>query len=418
MIIHINRKNLVDLLIADRTFSSINDIVKNFTFGRFLSYFYKGLFFTSSKNVDNYLKSNCLKILISDPLDTIVKDSASLKTGIAKKIINAYFNNDNSVLGNILLLENQSSGIFSFSNTQSSERNINHSNVKKKKLYGILEVMLTNEDIEDLVQSLIYICNFESENEETNNKKFVSEKKKSLQTNLLLNPDNNQKRKIKYTNLSGNNINELDVETDYELQNTKDIFPKLDEFCKDLNIAFSEFESAGDSLLTIKKFVDSKFKKAYCKKFVLNFFTNMFVWGCIKTDDNDFSDDIMTHREIPRRFKEIIEVLESLLNRKEANENKNSIIIKSTEKVLKYIQKLNVSFSSILFKNNTSNNLANSINSSDGRVDTQDNILDFSKRIEKMNLGTYIPVSCGHNGNFSETELHLIRYEMIKLKFI
>jgi hypothetical protein len=357
--------------------------------------------------------------LISDPLDTIVKEHASLKTGIAKKIINAYAINDNSLNGHTFSVENPSTENFSYSNTQSSERNLNMSkDKKKKKINSILEVMLTKDDFEEFVHSLVSIFKFESKNEESKKQKSKTEKKKSLQTNLLLSPDNSQKRKIKYSNLAENNLNELDVETDYESGSTSDICSKLDEFCKDLNMAFSEFESAGDSLSTLKKLVNLKFKKSHCKKFLHNFFTNMFAWGCIKTDDNDFSDDIMTHREIPRRFKELIDVLESMLNRKEALEHKNLEIFKNTEKVLKFIKKLNSSFSAILFKNNLSSNLGNSITSNQGRVDTLDNILDFSKSIEKMNLGTLIPVSCGHNGNFSETELHLIRYEMIKLKFI
>ena len=44
--------------------------------------------FDSSDNVLNFLNTKCDKILLSDPHDTIINESASLKTGISRRAIN------------------------------------------------------------------------------------------------------------------------------------------------------------------------------------------------------------------------------------------------------------------------------------------------------------------------------------------
>lgn len=88
--ISVFRKNLVDLCFADRTFSCINNIIRTLSFGRLLDIFYKFLYFKESENVDRFMKSKAFKIISSDPRDIIVSDLASLKSGIAEKLISSF----------------------------------------------------------------------------------------------------------------------------------------------------------------------------------------------------------------------------------------------------------------------------------------------------------------------------------------
>jgi len=53
---HLAGKNLVSTCFADRTFSRIDDIIKDYPVGNVLSFFYKLLFFNSSYNVDNFIQ--------------------------------------------------------------------------------------------------------------------------------------------------------------------------------------------------------------------------------------------------------------------------------------------------------------------------------------------------------------------------
>lgn len=91
---HLAGKNLISTCFADRTFSCIEDIIKDYPFGKVAAFLYKLLLFSSSNNVDNYIqvnfqsnKSKAAKLLSCDPSDAIIKDSASLKTGVAKCIL-------------------------------------------------------------------------------------------------------------------------------------------------------------------------------------------------------------------------------------------------------------------------------------------------------------------------------------------
>lgn len=77
----------MDFLIADRTFSSLENVMKNFKFGGILKFFYKFLLFENSENSGNYLLANLPKILLCDPMDGLVMDFSSLKSDISKKYV-------------------------------------------------------------------------------------------------------------------------------------------------------------------------------------------------------------------------------------------------------------------------------------------------------------------------------------------
>jgi esterase/lipase len=75
----------IELLICDRNFGRIDNIVQSFPYGKLLFKLYKLLLFQSTDNVENYLNVKCYKIIMNDPKDTIVLDSCSLKTLISMK---------------------------------------------------------------------------------------------------------------------------------------------------------------------------------------------------------------------------------------------------------------------------------------------------------------------------------------------
>jgi hypothetical protein len=84
---HLGRKNLVDFIFADRTFSSL-DAVAKFTMGAWAEWALP--FFTMWWNTDvttDYIFASCYKVMANDSNDEIINDSASLKTGVAQKII-------------------------------------------------------------------------------------------------------------------------------------------------------------------------------------------------------------------------------------------------------------------------------------------------------------------------------------------
>ena len=61
-------KRNINLIIADRTFGSVEDIIYSFPFGnKVIYYLAKVLFFPFVNNTEHFMKSNCKKILMNDP---------------------------------------------------------------------------------------------------------------------------------------------------------------------------------------------------------------------------------------------------------------------------------------------------------------------------------------------------------------
>ena len=84
---HLARKGLVDFLFADRTFRSLEHTAKHgigVWAGFALPFF---TFCFDSDLTTDYIFSSCYKVMGNDPNDEIIDDNASLKTGVAKKII-------------------------------------------------------------------------------------------------------------------------------------------------------------------------------------------------------------------------------------------------------------------------------------------------------------------------------------------
>lgn len=236
---HVAGKNLVDFCIADRTFSSVDDIVLTFPFGSVLNYLYKSLLLSESNNVDNFLNCKSPKIILADPSDTIVKDSSSLKTGIARNVVSdiAKFNKECVI-------------------------------DTKNEINSILDVILTETESEQLYDSLIRVFTFiiNSENDRINLNK---RKKQSEEKNLLLQTSqgkNEGSRNIKYSNIKDNKVNsEFELTTSFE---SGENLVKNRKLMKEIFSMFSRFEAAGDTLERLKKIYVANKSKARAILFI------------------------------------------------------------------------------------------------------------------------------------------------------
>ena len=87
-------------MICDRNFGRLDNITQSFIWGRFLFFIYKYFFFQSSDNVDNYLNVKCYKVLLNEANDKIVLETCSLKTLVAQKLCEKYFecNSENNII--------------------------------------------------------------------------------------------------------------------------------------------------------------------------------------------------------------------------------------------------------------------------------------------------------------------------------
>lgn len=101
------KHNVVKVLINDRTFSSIDNIVQHMFKFKFLARIYKLFFLGDSNTTKFYSHSNkTTKITLCDHNDTIVPDLASIKTHLALSIVKYKTDKSNtsfvkSILGDI-----------------------------------------------------------------------------------------------------------------------------------------------------------------------------------------------------------------------------------------------------------------------------------------------------------------------------
>lgn len=104
----------------------------------------------------------------------------------------------------------------------------------------------------------------------------------------------------------------------------------------------------------------------------------------------------------------------------ECNHNHNTHIIHTLEKLLTNFKKVENTFSSLIFKESNSTRQNVNILSSGHKINTNNNeansLLELSHNIEKINIGNLIPLSCGHNGTYTEYETNaLVEYIRLSL---
>lgn len=94
----------IDLIISDRNFCDLPRLVNNLLCGRILSFLIKCLFIGKTNNLENFGNNdlnNTYKIIFFSPVDTLILNDASVKSGISRYIIKNYViykNNENIII--------------------------------------------------------------------------------------------------------------------------------------------------------------------------------------------------------------------------------------------------------------------------------------------------------------------------------
>ena len=127
---HLANKKKIDLLIADRTFGSVQNIIDNLFLGKYIHYLAKILFFPYINNSLNYIQTKCIKVVMNDSEDLTIIDKISLKSQISRNIIEKIFNEFKSEF-----------------------------NVRKLKSEYILDYCFLPDEIDSFYNSFIYIIN-------------------------------------------------------------------------------------------------------------------------------------------------------------------------------------------------------------------------------------------------------------------
>ena len=228
-------KRNINLIIADRTFGSVKDIIYTFPIANnFLYYLAKIIFFPFIDNTNNFMKGNCKKILMNDPEDRTIIDTFSLKTSISKKIIEELFLIRNPEL-----------------------------NIRKISSTNILDYALEPDQAKEVFNAFKYTINFlRNKNKNVNDTNNSEEIIIIERTNINSNIDEKHQKLNEPINETTINNNAIQV-------SLKEI---SDTFYSKIKKLYSNFYSAGDTLF---KFVDYMNYPIHFH----NFFNNLFVYG-------------------------------------------------------------------------------------------------------------------------------------------
>ena len=231
--VFIANQRKLDVLVCDRNFTNVSEIVRDIPYiGRFLYYLVKILNFKYDYNINQFINSknkNICKIVLCDPDDEIIPNSASLKAGISKYIIKNYCKeNKLKIKDNIL-------EIFFDSKDNLTNKFIN-------ALFNMSSIMKKFD--ENPFQDI-----FTTKKNKTNDNK----KKGNLNDFLLLNISNNLKTDKKY-------------------------FKNI--LIKTIIKIFNCFKFSPENLEDFKKKDEQRLKIL----FIHNYFNNFIVWGSISSD--------------------------------------------------------------------------------------------------------------------------------------
>ena len=397
----------IEVMICDRNFGRLDNIVQSFPYGKYLFFLYKFLFFQSSDNVENYLNVKCHKIVLNDPNDNIVLETCSLKTLISKELVEKYFDckkGDTSSENNINLFSSHNNELESLSNKNNKNNNPNNSlsflddkitianynNSKGSKTLikkTVLDKIFNSvEDKNKFINALIHVS------------KIIAGEK--LETNSGGNCFTKLFNRIKSKTVQYSNLKEE------ELQNTSGIF----DFVKtNIGDIFESLESGGDTFYSLIN-IEREYTKGV---FIDNFFNNMFIWGSKFNNSNYQTEDFHSTKNIKYIFVEFMKFFEEFWSSQEIISYKELPLVKEIEIIYKYFIQIQNSLNYVGF--NVKNEFIKLINEESS--DENKNDLDYEQCLKKINGGYLVPLTCGHNGALSFEENELFQKYLMKSSF-
>ena len=298
-------KRNINLIIADRTFGSVQDIIYTFPFGKnFLYYLAKLICFPFVDNTSNFMNGNCKKILMNDPEDKTIIDTFSLKTSISKKIIHELFVVRNPEL-----------------------------NIRKITSTNILDYALEPEQAKEVFNAFKYTINFlKNKNKNINDTNNSEEIIIIERTNINSNVDDKHQKLNEPNNETTINNNAIQV-------SLKEI---SDTFYTKIKKLYTIFYSAGDTLFKFTEYMNTS-------THFHNFFNNLFVYGSEDLTMLEYS--LCNIHCVDEMLNNFIEEAESFLNSEEIRAYSDYHIYKNFSFFVDCVKNLKIFILSIHLEN-------------------------------------------------------------------
>ena len=303
---YLSSKRNIHLIIADRTFGSVKDIISTFPFGHnFLYYLAKIIFFPFVDNTKNFIESNCKKILLNDPEDKTIIDTFSLKTSISKTIIHE---------------------LFHVRNPELNIRNISSTN--------ILDYALEPEQAKEIFNAFKYTINFLK-----NKNKNIADTNNSEEIIILERTNINSNFDDKHQKLNEPNNETTTINNNAIQASLKGI---SDTFYSKIKKLYTVFYSAGDTLFKFTEYMNNSLH-------FNNFFNNLFVYGSEDLSMSEYS--LCDVRCVDEMLNNFIQEADSFLNSEEIRAYSDYHIYKNFSFFVECIKSLKIFILSIHLEN-------------------------------------------------------------------
>ena len=360
---HLAANRKIDVLISDRNFASISKIAYCFFFGRilyFLAYFF---LINNNYTIDNFMNSNCFKIILCSSTDFIIRSNGSIKTNAIIQLMN-----------NCVKIRNR----------------------EMIKCKDIFDLIFNKEEKNNFICSFIYVCDY-----------YYAKKK----SNKIFDFDSFGEEK-ELLNDDMNNIEQNNEITDKHLFNF--FVPFLNVCCDNLNDIFEKNYSFRRKSLFVRDFFTNfilwgiqcyKFAKIKNKK-DLGFYNESckdILISC-RNELNKIKNSTFQRNEILNQIIRLSDLLQNFIERLDLLEvvkiNRNNKIKKT------------------LITSDSHENLNDNsfLSEEEDKIEGYDKFCqDFNFMKKKMKL---IKISCGHNGLMDDDEYEQYLDYLIESKFI
>jgi hypothetical protein len=167
------------------------------------------------------------------------------------------------------------------------------------------------------------------------------------------------------------------------------------------------------------------------------FFSNLFVWGSYRIGNVYATDKSIIYRAVSKKLHLMNQKLNRILEQADIYIIKDTSLKESVTVILKAFTKIESFYNSIAFINlqngpkygSESTRQINKLGSEENLEISVSMISDpsesevyknsqFSDYINSLNIGHLIPLHCGHNGSFSQSELEMYTLLLLNSKFL
>ncbi|CAD8138849.1 unnamed protein product [Paramecium octaurelia] len=401
---HLGRVRQCNLLFADRTFSSISNIAQ-VGFSKYASFLFKLLTSWNYDSAKSYVECQSYKILALDQKDEVIPYLSSLKVDVTRQIFLREFGSQYQNDENFKQSDHSDTflqKVLRYIPWMSKSGSTTFYDIWYTQLLNKQE-MLTFFDANKRIQSIM--------------KQLETERiKKTLDDSYSTYLNESQEIEKQFSQ-SQNSTVDIDEVTQlagpYNLSEQEKSNENLLNFIKKIWECFESFETASMTLND----VFSIFKESQQYEVFLDYLLSIFFWGSylpLKNIPKKKMNTVVCQKLAFARFTSNINKIETLIKNEKSNlDSPNGTrLIQDLELIIQRFKLIRENFKKTM-RNQLQQPSHQSIQIEMKEAEEKKSTSKINESL-KNQLGSLIPLGCGHNGNLNQTEVEVLDFHMLQ----